>query len=184
MRFAVVLSFLTSSARLTVSVSFRSLSCNLCSINCRFFACSPVPMNHSKTAHARSKDREHSQHQQGAGKHSKKRRTASLAFRSLSSFLALFSVPSTSPNIVLPRFRSRGSTAMSMRGRFFVVASPPAPAPKPPAFPPDSEAGAGGEGSCAVGSGVACIVLRCMLIHLWVEKCIGFAGNSGGTDNS
>lgn len=66
MRFAVVLSFLTSSARLTVSVSFRSLSCNLCSINCRFFACSPVPMNHSKTAHARSKDREHSQHQQGS----------------------------------------------------------------------------------------------------------------------
>ncbi len=39
LRFAVVLSFFASSARLTESVSFRSLSCNLCSISCLFFAC-------------------------------------------------------------------------------------------------------------------------------------------------
>lgn len=35
---AVVFSFLASSARLTESVSLRSLVCNLCSISCRFFA--------------------------------------------------------------------------------------------------------------------------------------------------
>ena len=38
LRFAVVLSFLASSARLTESVSFLSLSCNLCSMSCLFFA--------------------------------------------------------------------------------------------------------------------------------------------------
>jgi hypothetical protein len=37
-RFAVVLSFFASSARLTESVSLRSLACSLCSISCRFFA--------------------------------------------------------------------------------------------------------------------------------------------------
>lgn len=36
--FAVVLSFFASSARLTESVSFRSLACSLCSISCRFLA--------------------------------------------------------------------------------------------------------------------------------------------------
>jgi hypothetical protein len=35
---ALVLSFLASSALLTESVSFRSLACSLCSINCRFLA--------------------------------------------------------------------------------------------------------------------------------------------------
>ena len=35
---ASVLSFLASSARLTESVSLRNLVCNLCSINCLFFA--------------------------------------------------------------------------------------------------------------------------------------------------
>ena len=43
LRFALVLSFLASSARLTESVSFLSLSCNLCSISCLFFAYSPQP---------------------------------------------------------------------------------------------------------------------------------------------
>jgi len=38
LRFAVCLSFFASSALLTVSVSFRSLSCSLLSINCRFLA--------------------------------------------------------------------------------------------------------------------------------------------------
>ena len=36
---ALVLSFFASSARLTESVSFRSLACSLCSISCRFLAC-------------------------------------------------------------------------------------------------------------------------------------------------
>lgn len=36
--FAVVLSFFASSARLTESVSFRSLACSLWSISCRFLA--------------------------------------------------------------------------------------------------------------------------------------------------
>ena len=35
---ALVLSFFASSARLTESVSFRSLACSLCSISCRFLA--------------------------------------------------------------------------------------------------------------------------------------------------
>jgi hypothetical protein len=38
LRFADVLSRFASSALLTESVSFRSLSCNLCSISCLFFA--------------------------------------------------------------------------------------------------------------------------------------------------
>lgn len=102
-RFATVLSFLASSALLTESVSFRSLSCNLCSISCRFFAW-----------------KYEYQHERYPGNPIKEH-TASLAFLSLSSFLALFSVPKTSPNMVFPRLRSRESTARSSRGRFLLL---------------------------------------------------------------
>ena len=46
LRFAVVLSFFASSALLTESVSFRSLSCNLCSISCLFLAYNRCHHNH------------------------------------------------------------------------------------------------------------------------------------------
>jgi len=53
----------------------------------------------------------------------KVRRTASLAFLSLSSTLALFKVLNASPNMLFPRFRSRPPPVKSMRGllRSFVA---------------------------------------------------------------
>lgn len=51
----------------------------------------------------------------------KVRRTASLAFRSLSSSLALFNVPSTIPNMLLPRLRSPVGTVKSILGRFLLA---------------------------------------------------------------
>lgn len=45
-RLEAVFSFFASSALLTESVSFRSLFCSLCSISCRFFACTQI-ISHS-----------------------------------------------------------------------------------------------------------------------------------------
>ena len=54
-------------------------------------------------------------------------RTASVALLCLSSVFALFKVPTKSPNIVFPFFRSRGSEVRSSRGRFRVAGAAETP---------------------------------------------------------